>query len=262
MNLKLEHTKYNILKSLKVQSISEKVTECEHDIKKMYRLINNITGRTAENPMSKSDSDETLMNDFANFFIDKIWKICDALQQHDKYTPTRNTNVKLLSCFREMTEDEVIKIIEGMSPKSCELDAIPSSLLKQLATDLAPALTKVVNTSLTSGVFATNWKTSIIRSILKKLWLELLLANYRPVNNLSFISKLVEKCALKQFIQHCNDQDLIPDYQSTYRSGYSTETALVKITNDILWSFKKQHASALIVMDCLPLLILLTTRFY
>ena len=201
MNLKLEHTKYNILKSSKVQSISEKVIECEHDIKKMYRLINNITGRTVENPMHESVSDETLVNDFANFFIDKIQKIHDALKQHDKYTPTRNTNVYILSCFREITEDELIKILGEMSPKFCELDVIPSSLLKWLVTDLEPTVTKLVNTSLTSGVFATNWKTSIIRLLLKKLGHELLLTNYRPVSNLSFISKLVEKCALKQFIQ-------------------------------------------------------------
>ena len=119
-------------------------------------------------------------------------------------------------------------------------------------------------------MFATNWKTSIIRPLLKKLGLELLLANYRRVSNLSFISKLVEKCALKQFIQNCNDQDLIPDYQSAYRSGYSTEIALVRITNDILWSFEKQHASALIVMDlsaafdtvyCQILLDILENRF-
>ena len=51
-----------------------------------------------------------------------------------------------------MTEDEVIKIIGEISPKSCELDAIPSLLLKQLVTDLAQTLTKLVNTSLTSGV--------------------------------------------------------------------------------------------------------------
>ena len=71
------------------------------------------------------------------------------------------------------------------------------------------------------------------------------------MSNLSFISKLVEKCALKQFIQHCDDQNLIPDYQSAYKSGYSTEMVLVKITNDILWSLEKQHASTLIVMDLL-----------
>ena len=87
MNLILECMKYNsILKSSKVQSISKKVIKCEHDIKKMYRLINNITGRTSENPMPENVSEETLVNDFANFFMDKIQKIHDALQQYDKYT--------------------------------------------------------------------------------------------------------------------------------------------------------------------------------
>ena len=73
MNLKLDCTKYNtILKSLKVKSIREKVTECEHNIKNMDRLINNITWRMVEIPMPKSDSDDTLANDFINFFMDKI----------------------------------------------------------------------------------------------------------------------------------------------------------------------------------------------
>ena len=73
INLKLECMKYNnILTSSKVLSISKKVFECEHAIKKMYRLINNITGRTSENLMPENVSDETLVNDFANFFMDKI----------------------------------------------------------------------------------------------------------------------------------------------------------------------------------------------
>ena len=100
MNLRLECMKYNsILKSAKVQSISKKVMECEHDIRKMHRLINNITGRTSENPIPENVSDETLVNDFANFFMDKIQKIHNALQQSDKYIPSRNTNVNILSCF-------------------------------------------------------------------------------------------------------------------------------------------------------------------
>ena len=136
-----------------------------------------------------------------------------------------------------------------MSPKSCELDAIPSLLLKWLVTDLAPILTKLVNTSLTSGVFAIDWKTLIIRPLLKKLGLELLLANYRPVSNLLFISKLVEKC-------HWNNLSNIVMIKILYQTtkvhtevDRVQETALVKITNDFLWPFKKQHASALIVMD-------------
>ena len=101
MNLKLECMKYNsIIKSSKAQPINKKVIECEHDIKKMYRLINNIMGRTSENLIPENVSDETLVNDFANFFMDKIQKIHNALQQYDKYTPFRYTNVNILSCFR------------------------------------------------------------------------------------------------------------------------------------------------------------------
>ena len=62
-----------------------------------------------------------------------------------------------------MNEDEVLNIIGEMPPKSCELDAIPSLLQKWLVTDLASTLTKLVNMSLTSGVFPTDWKMSIIR---------------------------------------------------------------------------------------------------
>ena len=49
--------------------------------------------------------------------------------------------------------------------------------------------------------------------------------------------------------KHCNKYYLIPDYQSAYHSNYSTETALVKLPNNILWGFENKQASALIVMD-------------
>ena len=54
---------------------------------------------------------------------------------------------------------------------------------------------------------------------------------------------------LSQLKKHCNKYPLIPDYESAYCSNYSTETALAKLTNDILWGFENQQASALIVMD-------------
>ena len=54
---------------------------------------------------------------------------------------------------------------------------------------------------------------------------------------------------LSQFEKQCNKYQLIPDYQSAYHPNYSTETALVKLTNDIMWGFENQQASALIVMD-------------
>ena len=66
--------------------------------------------------------------------------------------------------------------------------------------------------------------------------MELLKSSYRPVSNLPYISKLVEKAMLEQINLHCNDHSLLPDNQSTYRENRSCETVLLKLTNDLIWS--------------------------
>ena len=129
--------------------------------------------------------------------------------------------------------------------RTCSSGPIPSSLLKELA----PHITTIVNESLRKGVVASKWKTSIIKPLLKKVSLDPIMKNYRPVSNLPFMSKLVEKCMLAQFNKHCEDNLLMPDYQSAYMSNYSCETSLVKLVNDILWDFENQNAVALIALD-------------
>ena len=73
--------------------------------------------------------------------------------------------------------------------------------------------------------------------------------NYRTVSNLSFLSKLVEKCMLSQFNNHCNLNGLIPTYQSTYRAFHSCETSLLNICNKALWSMENKKVTALVMMD-------------
>ena len=73
--------------------------------------------------------------------------------------------------------------------------------------------------------------------------------NYRPVSNLSFLSKLLEKCALVRFNSHCKENDLMPSYQSAYREHHSCETALIRPTNDLLWSMERQRVMTLVAID-------------
>ena len=82
-----------------------------------------------------------------------------------------------------------------------------------------------------------------------KIGLELIKQNFRPVSNLAFISKIVERAMLSQLSQHCQDFNLQPDYQSAYRPDYSCETAILKISNDILWAFEKKSITALVAID-------------
>ena len=73
--------------------------------------------------------------------------------------------------------------------------------------------------------------------------------NYRPVSNLSFLSKVFEKVVVNQLNTHINSSNTSSQYQSAYRKFQSTETALLKIHNDILASMDAGKVTALTSLD-------------
>ena len=93
------------------------------------------------------------------------------------------------------------------------------------------------------------WKTAILRPLLKKSNLPLIYKNYRPVSNLPFISKIAEKSAMGILEEHCTLNMLNSDYQSAYKKGFSCETLLLKIVNDILWAMENKQITALVMLD-------------
>ena len=95
----------------------------------------------------------------------------------------------------------------------------------------------------------TNGKPAIVKLLLKKLGLELINKTYRPVSNLCFSSKLVEKCMLDQLLDQCNNNNLLPDFQLAYCQYCSIETSLVNITNDILWGMQNQEVTKMVILD-------------
>ena len=111
-------------------------------------------------------------------------------------------------------------------------------------------ITDLVNFSLQYGQFLRKWKTSIVRPMIKKMSshnLDLSFQNFRPINNVNFLSKVLEKIAVNQLMKHCDS--LMLDYQSAYRKFYSCETVLVKLVNDILWAMEHQKILSLVCID-------------
>ena len=78
--------------------------------------------------------------------------------------------------------------------------------------------------------------------------LDPVLKNFRPVSNLAFVGKAAEKAVIEQLINHCTTHQLLPVNQSSYRKYHSTETALVKVHNDILTSMDNQEVTFLILL--------------
>ena len=248
-NFRIQKQNYrDMLKKAKTEAVSEKVAECSNDTKKLHKIVNNILGTTNEKPLPPSDYKNKLADEFANYFIEKTPKIREQLDSYDKYMPWHK-EIPTLSQFDPMTTEEVTRLKSSMATKSCKLDAIPTSVLKQITWSIVHTVTKIINISLTQGIFTEEWKTAIVHPLLKKLGSELTPSNYRPVSNLSFLSKLLEKYALQQFNNHCITNKLLPDYQLAYRKNYSMETSLIKLISDISWAVERQQVTALTALD-------------
>ena len=80
-----------------------------------------------------------------------------------------------------------------MPPNTCQLDTVPTAKLQEILDGCLPSLTHLVNSSLDQGKFCEEWKEAIVKLLIKKVSLGTQNSNYRPVSNLCFISKVVEK---------------------------------------------------------------------
>lgn len=92
-------------------------------------------------------------------------------------------------------------------------------------------------------------ETAVVHPLLKKPGLDLLFKNFRPISNVQFVSKLTERVVANQI--HCDifKNNLFPQFQSAYRPHHSTETALLKVTNDVLMNMNMGHVSLLLLLD-------------
>ena len=188
---------------------------------------------------------------FNDFFCSKISKIRSIFNAHSTQSFSDVAfSGNALSVFKKLSNDDVKELILSSPIKSCSLDPIPTALLVNNIDFLIDCITCIINDSLTSGSVPECLKHAIISPLLKKQNLDQNeLKNYRPVSNLSFISKLIEKAVFHQILDHLKSNTLLEKHQSAYRKCHNTETALLKIQNDLLLSADNKEISILALLD-------------
>ena len=134
--------------------------------------------------------------------------------------------------------------------KSCNLDPLLASLMKNCLDTLLPTITNVVNLSLSTGTMPESLKVAELVNALKKHDADHeQFSNFRLFSNLVMVSKVIEKAVSVQLNDHVRTHHLEEWFQSAYKIHHSTESALVKVHNDILWAIEDHRSVLLLLLD-------------
>ena len=219
--------------------------------KELHQIVNTLSNRHPPKILPTIYPSADLPSIFIKHFTNKAEKLrANIASEHVTSTLVTGTTAATFSSFEKVSQLTVKECILNSAPKSCELDPIPSKLLIECLDSILPSLTDLFNSSLASGIFPQCFKSALVTPILKKRCLDHNdLNNYRPVSNLCFIAKILEKLVLSQVSSYLNSHNLYNTCQSAYRPGHSTETALLKVVNDLFLSLNKGNISVLALLD-------------
>ena len=243
---------YNkMLDSAQAKFYNNKIAECGNDSKAVSHVMKEILQQKKEVKLPIHSSAKDLANRFAHFFEDKVSNIRAGFP--DMNYPC-DFHVPLPECsfteFSSISEVELQRIVMKSPSKGCSLDPLPTRMVKQVMGPLLPLMTTLINSSLTSGDVPENMKVARVSPLLKKPSLDSEhLQNYRPVSNLSFLSKLLEKVVAFKLQSYMDTHGLNDPTQSAYRTGHSTETALARVQNDLLCTIDKHGVAILVLLD-------------
>jgi len=125
-----------------------------------------------------------------------------------------------MSSFCSVNVDDVITAISHLPDKSSAADPLPVSVMKMVAAELAPFLNELFNRSMSAGHFPATFKEAFIMPAIKKPGLDAMDAqSYRPISNLTVVSKLLERIVAGQLKSYLQSFDFLPSLRSGFRQA-------------------------------------------
>ena len=130
--------------------------------------------------------------------------------------------------------------IQEMPKKSCDLDPIPTPVVYDCLIEIIPIVTNIIGRSLSYCIAPQCFKHALVKPVCKTT---------SPDPNTTAFAFLVQVLVLKQFLQHLESFSLLEHFQPAYRKCHNTETALLRVVNDLLQAFDSGCVSILSLLD-------------
>ena len=241
---KVLHEKYkrlrnrttNQIRKETIQNNGERIQKAG-DENEVWKIVNEITNPREEKKWSLIENGETLEDEekiaevFNVFFVEKIASLKENIDKNLVREPLEKLKKKmeqrnLKFSLKTVSEKKVRKAMDAMKKKkSAGLDGISQENLLLGKEVLVIPLTRIINSSISTGIFPKEWKEAVISPILKK-GDPTDKKNYRPVSCLAVASKVLEKIVCDQVTRFMEMHDLLPNNQHGFREKRSTMTAL------------------------------------
>ncbi|KAF7246806.1 Chorion-specific transcription factor GCMa, partial [Varanus komodoensis] len=225
------------VRAAKKKFFSTSIASSQCHLAELFRVVQGLVHPgPKEDPVPPS---KARCDDFARHFREKIAQIRHELDTTKESevsgeTPMLPSGPALLDEFQLLRPDDVDKVLGRVRPTTCLLDPCPSWLINNSKHGIGIWILEVVNASLREGRVPAPLKEAVVRPVLKKASLDPEMAtNYRPLANIPFLGKGLERVVAGQLQALLDETDYLDPLQSGFRPGYGTESALVTLYDDL-----------------------------
>ena len=255
----------NLIKKSKRMYVQESIDENKGNPKGIWKALKSLTKSQKSNRITELKRDDntvetdaiSMSNMLNDFFVNFFQQSNVTAAQTNKFDTTKIEEYvsskigNLITQFNipVITVEETKKQIDKLSPsKARGPDGISVKVLKLISPVFAEPLTRLFNLSITKGVFPNKWKTARVSPLFKDGSHDKR-CNYRPISVLPVFSKLLEKHVARSFMDYLVKNGLLYDQQSAFRQGHSTESALIKLTDQILFDLDQDKVTGVVSVD-------------
>ena len=253
-NFKKTRNEYNKLIEVNKKRYYNGTFQKEKNSKELHKNLEELLGLKKEKILPENMKDrKTLANEFVNFFENKVEKICIEIARESATICPSMPYVEYnkLKKFEKLSMRDFERILKRIKITYCENDPCPISDIHNAEnySKIKDLYLEITNKSLEHSEFPKSEKLACIKPGYKGKGDKNSLNSYRPISNLSFLSKIIEFAVHEQSWSHLSSQKIIPEEQSAYRENHSTETTNCAIMNDMIEITRNGDCGILIMLD-------------